>query len=138
MDEGQAGSAEPLGPGLDHDGLAEEHGRAEGDLDLGQDQALGSAGVALERLAGRRHPPSHAGRLHERQVDRVVDVAHRVGVGEPDLDARPMAEVAGQVARIRRAGDGNPGPRPWRPHGVTTRTPTIPASAWPGTEHTIA
>src|SRR6185369_2053047 len=100
-------------------------------------QALVSVGLALERLAGRRHPPTHPGGFDERQVDRVVHVTHRVGVGEPDLDACPMAEVAGEVARIRRPGHGDPRPRRRRAHGVTTRTPTIPASAWPGTEQTI-
>ena len=60
------------------------------------------------RLAGDVGPVLDPGDLAVGQVDRVVDVAHRVGVGEPDDDLDAVTERAGQVARIRRAGYGWP------------------------------
>ena len=79
--------------------------RAERDLGLGQDQALGPAALALDGSPVTAIHHADPGRLDERQVDGVVDVAHRVGVGEADLDARAVAEVArrGRAGRARRA-----------------------------------
>ena len=84
MVEAQARPADVAGPRFNDDRLPEEERRAERDVGLGQDQALGPTGFADERLTGRGVPPVDPGRLDEGQVDRVVDMAHRVGVGEAE------------------------------------------------------
>ena len=62
-----------------------------------------------ERLARRRLPVVDPRRLAEREETRVVGVAHRVRVAEPDRDPEPVREVAGQVAGIRRHLDAGAG-----------------------------
>src|SRR5919112_962432 len=140
MIEPEARPAEPRRPRLDRHRLAEEHGRAERNFRLGQDQSVGSTRLALERLARGLLPPGDPRALDVREVEGVVDVAHRVRVPEPDLDLDPMPEVAGQVAGIRlgpRADDAIASAVSPCRHGTTTSRPTIPASAWPSTEQTI-
>ena len=100
MLERERRAADPGRPGLDGDDLAVEDRRAVGDPGLGQDQALGALRPERDRLAGHVGPVADPGHLAVGQVLRVVDVAHRVGVREADVDLDAMAERAGQVARI--------------------------------------
>ena len=91
--------------GLDRDGLAVEDRGPVGDARLGQDQALRALVTGRDRLAGHVGPVPDAGHLAVGQVDRVVDVAHRIGIGEADVDLDAMREIAGQIARVNRGLD---------------------------------
>ena len=111
MLEGERRAADPGRPRLDGDDLAVEGRRAVGDAGLGEDQALGALRPERDRLAGHVGPVPDPGDLAVGQVHGVVDVAHRVGVGEADGDVDAVRERPGQVARVRlltssRAGAG--------------------------------
>ena len=101
MLQGERRAPDPGGPGLDRHDLPVERLGAVGDPGLGQDQAFGAVGAQRDRLPGDVGPVADSGDLAVGQIDGVVDVAHRVGVGEADGDIHAMAKRPGQVARIR-------------------------------------
>ena len=96
--------ADPGRPGVDRHDLAVERLGAIGDPGLSEDETLGRARPQGERLAGDVGPVPDARDLAVGQVFRVVDVTHRVGVGEPDRDLHLVVERAGQVAQVSRRG----------------------------------
>ena len=100
MIERERRPTDPNRPALDRHDLAVEGRRPVGDPGLGQDQALGPFGPEPDRLTGHLRPVANPGDLAVGQVDRVVDVAHGVGVGKPNDDLDTMPERAGQVARV--------------------------------------
>jgi len=119
--EAEAGATDPMRPRLDGDALSEEDRRAERDRRLGEDQPLDSTRLTLERLAGRSRPPPDPSRLDVGQVRRVVDMAHRVGVGKANLDRDPMAEIAVEIAPVRLSVRADPIAAGRARHGVTSR-----------------
>src|SRR4051794_18823929 len=119
---------------LDRHRVGVEDLGAIGDPGLGEDQALGAVMSSGEGLSGDVRPVPDPRHLAVRQVDRVVDVAHRVGVREPDGKLDAVGEVARQVAGVGSGPDAaSVDHGDAQSAGSTTRVPTIPASACPST-----
>ena len=73
---------------------------AVGDARLGEDEALRPVVALGDRLPRHVRPILDSGSLTVCEVNRVVDVAHGVGVGEADVDDDAVPEVAMQVAGV--------------------------------------
>ena len=113
--------------------LAEAGRAAEGDPDLGRiSDSSAPWATSRERLAGRRLPVVDPGRLAEREEPRVVGVAHRVGVAEPDRDLEPVREVAREVARVVGHVDPAGGRGGWGRRADRSRAASLPAGVAPG------
>src|SRR6266542_1140604 len=93
--------------------LAVEGRRAVDHPRFGEDEARLAMDAKADGLVQDLLEIPGPGGLDVRVIQRVVDVAHRVRVGEADLDGPGMTERSREVARIGR--DLDPEVRHWRP-----------------------